>query len=460
MKPNRSILKTLSRLFVVALATTMFSCELNSFKKEGNGLATQNNEINTTKNNIVPSDWEWNAALPDPCKEVCLTAGQHMYAGNVQTASVEEGVLVTYNITADDIYLREIHLDIFSDIDQFTADGKMSNGGAKLGKFIFQKSWDSTTMITSYTVLIPSSYIDLKIGDASCMNIVTHAVLSNGETAYGGICDDNNGVISLDNAKQFPGANWAVYFEFCRDECSTTIDFTYAWEDINEDYVPIYKNDADYNDLVFKSDLIKTPSQLNIRFLAVARGAAFNHAFKFRIPKQGIVNGADGIFGEASVTEDGDYFIVEVISNTKQALPPEFWGAYPGKSNTDPADTTCSPQKEVYIQIDIDNTFAYNPSFPYDPFITVYPGDSGEVYDLNIWELHQDDGTGSVWTRTEDGVEKLYPNGILIPFDWKWPSERQFITGPYPNFSNITDGWNPDWADYLADESLVWTCKE
>ena len=66
------------------------------------------------------TDWgltEWIGNTPDACKEVCLVAGQHMYVGNI-TAGLQDGDLfVTYNITEPDIYLTEVHLDIFCDLE-------------------------------------------------------------------------------------------------------------------------------------------------------------------------------------------------------------------------------------------------------------------------------------------------------------------------------------------------------
>ena len=65
-------------------------------------------------------------------------------------------------------------------------------------------------------------------------------------------------------------------------------------------------------------------------------------------------------------------------------------------------------------------------------------------------------GRNDTWVAT-DG--QRYPNGILIPSDWKWPLESMPITGPYPNFMSLTVGFNPLWpttpaAGYLAMTSL------
>lgn len=396
---------------------------------------------------------EWTGNEIDPCKSVCLVAGRHMDVGTVDVAMAGEDLLVTYNISEPGIYLEEIHLDIFAGIDQFKCHRKLSHGGAIPGKFSFKASWDQDEKIAKHTVKIPASYLDDIIGDADCFFIATHAALSNGETAWGGLCEKSDKGVSLDIAKQFPGANWSVYFEFCPEECTTSIDFTYAWEDLRD-----MPNDADYNDLVIQSDVIKSEDELKISFLASARGALYDHSFKIRIPMAGIT----GIFGvedhDRDITDDGTNYIITVFRSTKKVLPDEFIDSKNIFANTDPRDNTCGTAV-AEITFTIDDSFHYDADKPYDPFITVWPSEvagTGGSYDLNIWELHNGDDTGSTWTK---GGEE-YPNGILIPRDWKWPLELQHITGPYPNFKSITEGWNKNWADNLADDSLVWSCNQ
>ena len=400
----------------------------------------------------------WTGTVPDPCKSVCLVAGRHMDVGTVDVAMAGEDLLVTYNILEPGVYLKEIHLDIFTTVEQFKKCRKLSPGGAIPGKFAYKGCWSSDEQLTNHTVKIPSSYLDEIVGDADCFYIATHAALSNGETAWGGLCESSDKGVSLDIAKQFPGANWSVYFEFCPEECSTTIDFTYAWEDLNDE--SNLTNDADYNDLVIQSDVIKSESELKISFLASARGALYDHSFKIRIPMEGIID----IFGvedpEHNITNDGTDYTITIFKSTKEAMPDEFIGDENIYANTDPRDNTCSTAS-AEITFTINDDFDYDAKRPYDPFITVWPSSKageGGSYDLNIWELHISDGTGSTWTK--DGKE--YPNGILIPKDWKWPLERQIITGPYPDFSSITDGWNPGWANHPAAdyENMVWSCDE
>ncbi len=395
-------------------------------------------------------DWgltEWNGTVPDACKEVCLVAGQHMYVGTVNVATDNGDLLITYNITEDGIYLEEVHLDIFSSLEQFKAAKKVSNGGAIPGKFEYKMSWSADEMITSHTVRIPKDYVDYIGGD--CLFVASHAALSNGETAWGGLCDiSDNNITNLDDAKQFPGANWSVYFEFCAEECTESIDFTYAWEDLQN-----IGNDADYNDLVIQSDIIKSNNEVKITFLATARGAAFDHRFKFKIPKTGIT----GIFGAFNVVDDGTHYIVTVFQSTKVELPGEGISPHPYAANTVPGDVTCAPNGTAEIVLTIDSNFSFNPNFPYEPFINVTPFApfGTNPYDLYIYEVSGRD----TWI---DGSGDEYPNGILISSDWKWPLEAVYIGLAYPDFKSLTDGWNPNWSNNLADLSKVFdtdTCN-
>ena len=416
-----------------ALGLLFNSCEKNEVAEDG-----LNNDLSLKV-----------AVVADPCKEVCLVAGQNMYAGTVVVGKAGGDVHVTYNLTAPNVYLLEIHLDIFTSVEQLKTMKKLSNGGAIPGKFKFKKAWSAADMKTSYTVVIPESYIQEITGGADCFFIASHAALSNGETAWGGNCDETDWGVSLNNALQFPGANWSVFFEFCMDECVNTVDFTYAFEDLMKDGVD--GNDGDYNDLVIKSDVIKTSSELKITMFASARGASYDHAFKIKVPKLGIVGGMDGIFGEAApVTEDGDNYVITVFSSTKAVLPQENIAPYEFSANTVTTDVTCEPHATTEIIISINGDFAFDPNVPYDPFITVHPG-TPNAYDLNIWELHMLDG--STWLDVDN---KEYPNGIIISDNWKWPYEKVNIKAAYSGFSSITDGWNPNWAT-LTDPTKVFS---
>jgi LruC domain-containing protein len=374
--------------------------------------------------------------VPAPCATVTLVAGQHTAVGTVDAAVSNGDLYVTYTVTSPGIYLSEIHLDIFTSIAQLQAAKKLSGGGAIPGKFAYKQSFTAGSRTTTYTVVVPKAAVDRLNSD--CFFIASHAALSNGETAWGGLTRPTPTGVSLDAAKQFPGANWSVYFEFCKSECNKAVDFTYAWEDLNGS-----TNDSDYNDLVVQSGITRSSSEMKIDFMLTARGASFGHKFRFKIPMVGIT----GIFGADSYTNDGTYYYVTVFEDDRVAFP----GNYPNV-----AVGTCTPFVKKSVTLATTSGFVYNAAVPYEPFITImYPNTTTPVYDLYIYEVSNRD----TWTST-DG--KVYPNGILIPADWRWPLESVNIRIPYPNFTSLTEGFTPNWASNLADPSKTFdksTCN-
>ncbi|QIL75156.1 LruC domain-containing protein [Hymenobacter sp. HDW8] len=405
----------LSWLFsAIALMLTIQSCS------DKENIASPRTSTQSSTQDIV---------VPPACQSVCLVAGQHNQVGTVDVALDGGDVLVTYNVTKTGITLKEIHLDVFTSLQELKDAKKLSNGGPAPGKFTYKQTFNPG--ITSYTVRIPAA----QVPDINCFFIASHAALSNGETAWGGVCDNTSKGVSLENANQFPGNNWAVYFEFCKSRCSQAIDFTYAWEDINN--VGPFQNDRDYNDLVVQSDIVKTPSQLIINFLVTARGAAYDHKFRFRIPKLGITS----ISGAASYTSDATYYYVTVFESTKTAL----LGSGPERFANTVSGEPCVPYATAQVTLNINGDFSYNPSEPYEPYISVYtsgPATGTPSYDLYVWEVSNRD------TYTVGGKE--YPNGILISDDWKWPLEYMSINEPYPSFTSITDGFTYGWFNSPA----------
>jgi len=399
-----------------------------------------------------------NVAAPTPCTSVCLVAGQHMLVGTVGAAMAANGdLLVTYSVTKPGVYLLETHLDVFTSIAQLQAARKLSGGGAIPGKLAFKQSFTLGARVQTYTVTVPKAYLDrVNPTGRDCFYIGSHAALSNGETAWGGMCSESTtGTTSLGSALQFPGNNWGVYFEFCKSTCTQrAIDFTYAWEDLNLDG---NGNDRDYNDLVVKSSVAQSPSNLRMSFIASARGASFDHRFSVKIPKAHIT----GIFGSAgdpapSFTQDGTYYYITVFESTKQALPGV--GAYQF-ANTIASESCVTPaQKAIVLETDGFNFSSMN--YIFEPFITVTPfANSGNPpYDLYIHEVSVAKGNGrnDTWVAT-DG--QRYPNGILIPADWKWPLESMPITGPYPGFRSLNDplGFNTAWPTTPAANYLTLT---
>lgn len=373
-------------------------------------------------------------SIPNACKQVCLVANQRTYVGAVGVMTKNGDVLVTYKLGKPNVYLTEVHVDIFATLAQLQAAQKLGNEGAIANKFAFTQAWNAADKMTTYTVTVPKAYVDQLNSD--CFFVASQAVLSSGETAWGGLCTDSSTGVSSDAGKQFPGSNGSIYFEFCKGDCAQTVDFTYAWEDLRGS-----GNDSDYNDLVVQSRVSKSTSELKIDFTATARGSSYDHKVRFRVPKTGVI----GIFGAASYTQDASYYYVTVFESTKAALPALGSG---GSANAE-VGPACVPFARKQVVLTLDKTFVYDSTKPYEPFISVYDSGNatqGTAYDLYIYEVSNRD----TWTATNG---KAYPNGILIPSDWRWPLEGINIARPYPRFTSLTDGFTANWANTLTDPS-------
>ena len=370
-----------------------------------------------------------------PCIQRSLVAGQNTIVGTVDVATGALGeVYLTYNVTKPNVYLLEVHADIFKSIEQFKADKKISSGGAIPGKFKYNNIFTTNSKTTSYTVIIPKAYVDQNSVNG-LLFVTTHAKLSTGDSAWAGITIDSSKGSSLENARQFPGANWSVYFDFNVTTCSD-VDFTFAWEDLQNQ-----GNDGDYNDLVVQANVLRRNNELKLSFKLVARGAFNDHQFKIRIPKAGIVSilGTDG--NQSSYTIDGNDYIVTLFSSTKFALP--SIGVPYDQVNVF-TQFPCVPFAVKEITLQVNSDFVFNTSNPYSPFISVYPSGSapfgGGNYDLSIFDFSGQD----TWTSPSG---KVYPNGVIIPRTWRWPLEGINISGPYPSFPAN------NWAGNLANIS-------
>jgi LruC domain-containing protein len=410
-----------------------------------------NKEADTVNPQTSTSDVEV-AVAPPPCETVCLVAGQTMNVGTVSTALVGNMLYVTYNITAPGVSLLETHVDVFDTQANFKAAKKMSGGGAIPGKFAYKNSFSGASNKRTYTEAfeLPAS-----LADDACFNIATHAALSNGETAWGGACPDaltGKAKTTLANALQFDGANWGVYYNFCKASCggNKDINFTYAWEDLT-DAVQTgtgFKNDADYNDLVIQSIVTRSANVMQIKFFASARGASADHAFKFKVPQAGVtsITGDPGV----SVATSGSDYVVTVFPSTKDYFKPA-----PGFNFTNTevgSPCVVSATRTVTINgVTSANPYNTTPASPYMPFITVslpapYSA-SIPPYDLYVLQLTKNiDDTYDYTTALNTTVK--YPNGILIPSDWKWPLENVFIKEAYPQFNDVTNAatYTPNFA--------------
>jgi LruC domain-containing protein len=431
---NLARLKTSAGLLLSALA---FSFALQGCSKK-DAVDLPSPSTATTSPNSLAS-LQGNATPLDCPQSVCLVAGQHTYVGTVGTSLDGAGnLLIKYTSS---VPLAEVHADVFTTLAAFEAAKKTQNGNPSPGKFAYKQSFSGN--VATYTVTVPAAVVS-SLPDQ--FNVVAHAALTNGETAWGGVCTQAQGSATLASAGAFPGKNWATYFSFTKKQCSQDVSFTYAWEDLINQY-----NDLDYNDLVIQSKVLYTNNssakKLDLTFLAQARGASFDHKFKFRIPKAGVVSVAG-----APVVDGGDgYYYVTVFESTKAVLPGTANNVTANTVATEPYRTPAAKTVTILLS----SAYTYNSAKPYEPFIKVYTSGSvadltPPVYDLYIKGVTDRPGMDT-FVYPADG--KTYPNGILIPANWRWPLEMQIISGPYP--TSLSSFFAPNWytttsASYMS----------
>ncbi|HNP68009.1 MAG TPA: hypothetical protein PKH16_08910 [Aequorivita sp.] len=130
------------------------------------------------------------------CIQVDLMAGQHYDSGNVEVAIYGDNLLVTYSMEGDWI-LNASHLFV-GDCSQRPSN---KSGNPRIGHFPYSASHPNGT--TTYTYSIPLS--DLP----NCLCIAAHAEV-NGPTGL-----ETGWAAGL----PYGGNSWAMYFEYCLDDC-------------------------------------------------------------------------------------------------------------------------------------------------------------------------------------------------------------------------------------------------
>jgi len=366
------------------------------------------------------STWEGDIEACDTYT-MCLVAGQHIDVGTLDFAYDNDGnIYVTYHTTGG-WYLTEVHLVFGHDMADIPTN---KNNHPKIGHFPYKMTFDAGDMISGHTVMIENPHIGT-VNQYGCKPAVlaAHAVVvhefKGEETAWAQVCDDT--------PQRFVNkGTWATYVsgELCIKPCE--VDYSFAWEDLlNEG------NDMDYNDLVIQAivwkeldDGIKT----HMKFIAKARGAGYDHAFWLDL---------------------GGGNTEMVFESSKMALP--------GTENGFAHNTIypCNPLPFAETMVVLDGDFTDPLSFM--PMITVYPSgsylDHTGSYELNIWELAELASPGSGHTFVSADLN--YPNGLLIPSDWKWPLEYTSIHISYTDFMDV-DHWDDDWYMNLSDPTTVW----
>jgi LruC domain-containing protein len=432
---NLARLKASAGLLLSALA---FSFTLQSCAKKEADLPSPVEEV------ASPTDFsslQGDATSLSCSQSVCLVAGGRTNVGTVGTELDGKGnLLITYKSS---VRIEEVHADVFTTLTAFNAAGKMFCGNPIPSRFAYEQS--SCRSVYTYTLTVPASVV-------SCLptqfNVVAYAELCNGQKAWGGSCTQNQNCGTTAGPGEFPGLGYSTYFGFEKKQCSQDISFTYAWEDLINQY-----NDLDYNDLVIQSKVLYTNTssskKLDLTFIAQARGASFDHKFKFRIPKTGVAS----VVGAAAVEDRDGYYYVTVFESTKTALPGTTNNVTANTVATEPYRTPVA--KSVTVMLN--SAYVYNSAKPYEPFITVYTSGNvadptPPVYDLYVKGITNRSGMDT-FVYPADG--KTYPNGIVIPADWRWPLEMQIISGPYP--TSLTTFFAPSWFNNKATNYLAQT---
>jgi len=120
-----------------------------------------------------------------------FTAGQHIDVGDIRVYQEEGDNDVYIEINMDNGFLME---ESHVDWGYTTDDIPHNNGGPRPGRFAYKTEHEGNG-VSRYTYR-------LDIGDSDFTGVfVVHAAVDNGETAWGGDLD-------------FPGNNWALYFEY------------------------------------------------------------------------------------------------------------------------------------------------------------------------------------------------------------------------------------------------------
>jgi hypothetical protein len=380
-------------------------------------------------NGLVYHPWDEEAEICDG-GSFCLVAGQFIDVGILYGAYDDEGnIYLSYN-TTNGWYLKEIHLFVGHNPGDIPTN---KNNNPRIGHFPYQVIFDPADMVSSHAVMLenPHAGTEFQYG-CNDLVIAAHAVVVNEsmgeETAWGTVCEDNE--TSFISERFTDKGTWATYMigELCMQPCR--VDYSYAWEDLKDE-----GNDMDYNDFVVQAIIWKEEDEgikTFMNFIAKARGAGYDHKLYVAMD--------DG---------SGGYIKETVFESTKNALPGGVGGwAY---NTVEP----CEPLPFAESTIILDGDFTDPMSFM--PVLTVYPSGSYMnkfgSYDLNIWELAVLMGSPFGTTYTFDGLS--YPNGLVIPGDWKWPLEQILITLAYEDFMDV-DNWDGDWYLDLSDASVVW----
>ena len=233
---------------------------------------------NLQKETNMHIEWNWDGLIPSQCKSVCLISGGNNI-GHFDVSRQDNDLILTFNLNDEDVYFNSLHLDIFKDIDTYKSSDKFVNNKPDITKFAYRWLLDSASHFSKQSVKIPADFLSGLVADNNCFYIVAQGTLQDGNAVWAAACNEGYGGINYSGVRKFSSSGNSTFFEFCLDDCQDDVDFTYAWED----NIDGRQNDADYNDLVVQSDVVKQPDELSLTFILKARGARFDHSFKIKL---------------------------------------------------------------------------------------------------------------------------------------------------------------------------------
>ena len=128
-----------------------------------------------------------------------LIAGQHTVVGNVHVSHQGPDLIITY--TTDGCWLiTETHLAVATSLNGIPHNNK---GNPKIGHFQYKSEHDPGEDVVTHTIHL----VDLGLSPSysGLLYIAAHAVVYCD-------CDGRTETAWADNALQFPGNSWALYF--------------------------------------------------------------------------------------------------------------------------------------------------------------------------------------------------------------------------------------------------------
>ncbi|MDM8518552.1 DUF4842 domain-containing protein [Anaerolineales bacterium HSG6] len=232
-------------------------------------------------------------------------------------------------------------------------------------------------------------------------------------------------------------------------------------------------SDWDYNDLVVRLEISKgltldeDLAVLQIRYEALARGAAYSHHFIHDLPLEGggtaelaVYSADQQLINQESYQFDTDTNF-SIFEKTKEALPP-LSGFFDTNTRREQPARVYGYTAQLTIYLDEPQS---NPAWamlppPWDPYIFVH--DTGEEVHLVIpGHLDNMQTVNGVHDESSPLLGYDLPLAQTFYLGWEWPLEFRGIWRGYPNYVDyIGSGGtiNMDWyLPQYADADWLWS---